>query len=632
VTADNCLRIFVLLTLARTEQAAAWHLVTALLMLPAVVLSPVNGALGNSLPKRWVLTGSAAYCFGVVLLFTAVGDSWLGCWALVAVGNAVYSPTRYALLPAAATDTRIPLVRVNGWIEMGAGAAVVVGMILGGDFFLFGTDWPALGNDLGWLPGYTGWAQGLRRLGVPVAAGVSLALNLVGWVAAVPVWFRSDVRRPESAGQAVAGFFRDMGRVWGNREVRAFLLAMAGFRGLVAAMAGVLIAPTVTRDLGNVTPESIRGLLWLGAWIAAGVALGSLLAGVQGHPRRAIGLAPFGAACLLAGLLLLAVGCAPSPALCVFLGASAGLVNVPLSAAYQAGVPVDARGNGMAVRNLADYVSMAVLATLLYVLAHFRILSVGQQFWLVAVLAGLGCTAIWWVFLCQALEQLTEWAIWPIYRIRGHGPGLPLFPAQGPVLVVANHSAWFDPLYLAKVLPRRLIMMMTSQFYDLPGLRHVFRLVQAIRVQVSAYRRDVPELAEAIAALDRGEGVVIFPEGAMRRREVRPLKLFGQGVWHILHERPNTPVVVCWIEGGWGSYTSYWKGRPTVNKRFDFWRRIDVAVSEPQILDKFLLQDQWATRTCLMHACLEARRLLGLEPLRLDKLAEEDKENGEAKE
>ena len=53
-----------------------------------------------------------------------------------------------------------------------------------------------------------------------------------------------------------------------------------------------------------------------------------------------------------------------------------------------------------------------------------------------------------------------------------------------------------------------------------------------------------------------------------------PLSQFGQGVWHILHERPDTPVVVCWIEGGWGCYFSYYNGPPTVNKRFDWWRRI----------------------------------------------------------
>ena len=99
----------------------------------------------------------------------------------------------------------------------------------------------------------------------------------------------------------------------------------------------------------------------------------------------------------------------------------------------------------------------------------------------------------------------------------------------------------------------------------------------------ATYRREAPELREAVAALDRGECVLIFPEGYMRRRVERPLRQFGQGVWHILRERPQTPVVVCWIEGGWGSYTSYYNGPPTVNKKVDWARHIDIGVSAPKV-------------------------------------------------
>jgi 1-acyl-sn-glycerol-3-phosphate acyltransferase len=209
------------------------------------------------------------------------------------------------------------------------------------------------------------------------------------------------------------------------------------------------------------------------------------------------------------------------------------------------------------------------------------------------------------------------------------------FPLEGPLLVIANHTAWFDPLWLAKVLPRQLTVMMTSQFYDLPGLRWFSKhVVHAIRVQASTYRREAPELYKAISELNRGHCVVIFPEGAMRRRETQALKLFGQGVWHILHEQPKTPVVVCWIEGGWGSYASYRNGRPTVNKRMDFWRHIDVAISPPVLLDEKLLEDQRATRLHLMNLCLEARRYLGLEPLHQEQgqeleATDEEKKNSE---
>jgi 1-acyl-sn-glycerol-3-phosphate acyltransferase len=277
----------------------------------------------------------------------------------------------------------------------------------------------------------------------------------------------------------------------------------------------------------------------------------------------------------------------------------------------------------MAVRNMTDYVCMTALSVAMYLLVHDHILSLPQQFWFVAALAAGGAALTWWIFFREAMEQLTEILVWPFYRIRGHGPGLAQVPPHGPVLVLANHSAWFDPLWVAKVIPRRLITMMTSNFYDLPGIRWLFKhVVHAIRVQASTYRREAPELGKAIDELDKGHCVVIFPEGAMRRRENQPLKLFGQGVWHILHERPNTPVVVCWIEGGWGSYTSYWNGKPTANKRFDLWRRIDVAVSPPILLDEHLLKDHRATRTYLMRVCLEARRYLGFEPLRLEKFSE----------
>jgi hypothetical protein len=97
----------------------------------------------------------------------------------------------------------------------------------------------------------------------------------------------------------------------------------------------------------------------------------------------------------------------------------------------------------------------------------------------------------------------------------------------------------------------------------------------------------------------------------LRRREDQPLRKFGQGVWHILRERPEIPVLVCRIDGGWGSYFSYWHGSPTKNKRMDWWRTIDIGVSEPMIVDAVTLTDMNETRTKLMQACLEARRWLG---------------------
>jgi 1-acyl-sn-glycerol-3-phosphate acyltransferase len=282
----------------------------------------------------------------------------------------------------------------------------------------------------------------------------------------------------------------------------------------------------------------------------------------------------------------------------------------------------------MAVRNLFDYLMMTAISVLLFSLAREQIVSATGQMWLMAGLALVAVVLAWKVLYREAVEQVMEVAIGPFYRIRGHGPGLDTIPLRGPLLLVANHAAWFDPLWMAKVLPRRLHPMMLSTFYDLPVLNWLMKNVaRAIRVQYSTFRRDAPELQEAIRFLDEGECVLIFPEGSLRKTEARPLRRFGQGVWHILEQRPQTPVCVCWIEGNWGSFFSYWKGPPTKHKRMDFWRHIDIAVGEVHLMDPVILGDLKATRAYLEQRCREMRGVLGLEVPRPDNEPETETEN-----
>jgi len=346
-----------------------------------------------------------------------------------------------------------------------------------------------------------------------------------------------------------------------------------------------------------------------------GAIAGAGLAGVQGHPRRSLGLVPLGATGLLA-VLGWAAGSSNLGWPCLALGAMSGLINVPLRAAYQAAVPPDARGNGMAIMNTTAYaltVGMSVLMSRL-VEAHFLKTGAGQL-WFLAVLAAGGAVVAWWALLRDCLEQIVEILLWPMFRIRGCGPGLEKVPWRGPVIVIANHAAYCDPLWLAKVLPRRITPMMTSEFFDKPGLHFLMtKITHTIRVQAARFRRAAPELDEAVARLDKGECVLIFPEGWMRRKEERQLKPFGQGIWHILRQRPQTPVVPCWIEGGWGSYTSHAGGPPLTNKPMDLWRPIRVAVGEPIVVDPAYLADQRVTRQYLWHVCLEMRKYLSLPP------------------
>lgn len=608
VTADNCLRMFVVLELAHggaVERDTAWHQATAVFYLPFILLTPINGMLGNALPKRWVLVCSAAFCLTAILVFGAVHGSWLACLGVVAVGAAVYSPARYALLPAIAVDASLPLTRVNGIIEMGGAGAVVVGLMLGG-----------------WLHE---WTEPILWLSPAIA--MAALLNGLAALASAPVWFTSDVRREESPLQAVRGFFGDLRRVLGIRAARGSLLGQALFLAVIWAGAGALLAQSLDPTAGGSLATVLSGLIAM----SVGVAAGSLLAGLQRQLYRALGLAPWAATGLLMAFSWAVVSNQPAWP-CFFLGLMGGLINVPLRALYQSAVPADARGNAMAILNAAGYLVMTLAAALLYGLTRRCGVTAIGQIGIVAGVAAVGAAVAWRFLLREAFEVAGEVVLWPLYRVVGVGPGVDHWPADGPVLIVGNHACWFDPLFLGKILPRPITPLMTSVFYDKPILSWLMRrVVRAIRVEYSTYRREAPEIQEAVAALDRGECVVIFPEALLRRTEARPLRQFGRGVWQILSARPGTPVIVCWIEGNWGSFTSYFHGPPTKNKRLDWRRPITIGLSEPTILPPELLADQRATRSHLMQACLASRKHLGLEPLELPRVAsgKEDKDEEE---
>jgi 1-acyl-sn-glycerol-3-phosphate acyltransferase len=351
--------------------------------------------------------------------------------------------------------------------------------------------------------------------------------------------------------------------------------------------------------------------------VAVGGAAGSWLAGWQGNSYRCLGLVPWSATGLLAALAWVVLGGDTTWA-CLLMGLMTGLANVPLRAFYQAAVPPDARGNGMAVMNTAIHLGTTTLAGGMFLLVSSELIGPAlTQLALLVILAAMGALLAWRWLARESVEQVLQLIIWPMYRVRPCGPGLSLFPRQGPVLVFANHTCWLDPFWLIQEMPRPLTPMMLNVYFDLPVIHwfatHVFHM---IRVVESGFRRQAPELNEAVAALDRAQCVLIFPEGWLQRRE-GDLRRFAQGIWHILQQRPNTPVIACWIEGGFGSFTSHAGGPPTKNKWPDLRRLIEIGVNAPLVLDPALLEDGPATRQFLREACLEARRHLGLKPLEL---------------
>jgi len=345
-----------------------------------------------------------------------------------------------------------------------------------------------------------------------------------------------------------------------------------------------------------------------------GCLVGMLLPRLHPHRFRVLGIVPIasGLAALVAAIATGADLWGP-PALGLF-GLSEGAA-VGAILRHRDRVRIDMVGFTLAA---ASAVAVAVAVIAAFAFFPESLTRESAQRALVAAALVLPPVALW--CLKQAFVELcVEPFFRRMYRTKVVGPGTTTLPLHGPVLLIANHAAWFDPLFVAEVMPRATTHVMTAGFYDVRGLRFLMRHVfHTIRVAEVGVRKEAPELIEAVKALNVGRCVVLFPEGYLRRKEDQTIRRFGRGVWTILSARPETPVVPCWIEGTWGSYFSHAGGPPTKNKPKDRRRDVTIAVGMPIIVPPDVLADQWRTRLYLMEQMLAVRRQLNLPEVQPD--------------
>lgn len=146
---------------------------------------------------------------------------------------------------------------------------------------------------------------------------------------------------------------------------------------------------------------------------------------------------------------------------------------------------------------------------------------------------------------------------------------------EGGAVVIANHSAFHDWLFVGVAMPRRVRFVMHQHHWRYPLLRAFFTASRVIPIAPGKEDPGAPVRAlDAIdAALAAGELVVIFPEGTMTPDG--RLSPFRPGLERIVRRRA-VPIVPVGVTGLWGSWFSRAAGEPM--RGTPRWRRRSVKV------------------------------------------------------
>lgn len=128
------------------------------------------------------------------------------------------------------------------------------------------------------------------------------------------------------------------------------------------------------------------------------------------------------------------------------------------------------------------------------------------------------------------------------HRLQVHSPCR--IPRTGPAILVSNHTSALDPLLIQSVCPRLIVWMVAREYCELPALKWLFGLIEAIPVERAG--RDVAATRAALRVLHGGRVLGVFPEG--RIETSRQLLPFQTGV-ALMSIRTQVPVYPVFIDG-----------------------------------------------------------------------------------
>lgn len=565
------------------NSAALVALAGGIFILPYVTFSATAGQIADHYDKAQVIRVTKITEL-VIMLIAAVGF-FLSSYGLLLVvlflmgaQSSFFSPVKFGMLPEILNEDELTLG--NAYIGGGTFLAILIGTILGG-----------LSAS---LPG----ANIITSIGVVVVAALGI------WSA----WYQRDLGDNHDGVKIDYTFvkptFEIIKRSFQEKKTLKAIIGISWFWLFGAALLSIL--PALCKELFQGS-ETV-GTMFMSTF-TIGMGLGSIVCNKLSGKRVEVGMVPLAAVGMSLFLLDLFWVCTnwnyhtlellsipdffklDGSVRAIFdltmVTIFGGMFIIPQQAYMQRNSDPEYLARTIAANNIWNSVGMVVAAVTLMVLHSFKI-SLPHIVGLIALANLLFAYVLYrfyteemWRFIAMGLTKL-------MYNLKVEGENI--IPTKGPVIIASNHVTFVDWLFIMAISPRPLRWVIDHIYYNIPGLKILFKHAKLIPV---ATKKENPEILEKsfktmFEALDNGEILGLFPEGFLTRDG--KLRKFQPGIKKIV-DQTQAEVIPIVISGAWGSFFSH-EG-PGVFKGLNIFRRrtITLKILPKMPADNFCFKD-----------------------------------------
>ncbi|MDH4215934.1 MAG: lysophospholipid transporter LplT [Gallionella sp.] len=347
--ADNAL-LFAAIALLMDLNSPAWHtpVLQQSFIVSYIVLAPFVGAFADSLPKgRVMFISNIIKLAGCIIML--VGVHPLLAYCLVGLGAAAYSPAKYGILTEYLPPTQ--LVKANGWMEGLTVAAIVLGAVVGGVFIT-----PSIAN-----PMLLWWDVPLLDTGIDTPPELAISIIVLIYIGAAIVNLyipRVAIdHKPLSRSPLFLAkdFWHCFKLLWKDPLGQVSLAVTTLFWGAGATLRLLVLAwaaVALQYDIGEAAK--------LTAWVAVGIAIGSVLAAKFVKLENSVKVLPVGIAMGVVVMMMIPVtNSVLAILLLIVIGAMGGYFVVPMNALLQhRGHLLMGAGRSIAVQNFNENLSI----------------------------------------------------------------------------------------------------------------------------------------------------------------------------------------------------------------------------------------------------------------------------------